>query len=81
MKKPSIKAAAGAVKRIAVAVAKGSKVFVSNVMKQQRIATCQKCPEYFPASDQCGVCGCVVRAKASLATEKCPRHRWPLTNV
>lgn len=46
-----------------------------------RLAACEKCPFYDPAIQQCNVCTCLVALKAQLATERCPKGRWSVTNL
>ena len=70
-----------AVRRVAVAAATGSKVFVGEKLTAQRLEQCHRCPFYLPKTKQCAECGCFVQVKAKLATEKCPDNRWPLTSV
>lgn len=47
---------------------------------QERLAACEKCEFFDPAIRQCNACTCLVDLKAQLATEKCPKRRWPVTN-
>jgi hypothetical protein len=75
------KNAVKALKRVVVAVASGSKVFVGEKLTAQRISICQRCPAFLPKTGQCDECGCFVKAKAKLSTEACPLHKWPLTSV
>lgn len=81
MWKKAPKNAVKAIKRVAVAVATGSTVFVGEKITAQRLDACHRCPFYLPKTKQCAECGCFVQVKAKLATEKCPKHKWPLTNV
>lgn len=46
----------------------------------ERLAACEACPFFDPGIRQCNVCTCLVDLKAALATEKCPKRRWPITN-
>lgn len=75
------KSALKAIKRVVVATASGSKVFVGEKLTAQRIDICQRCSHFVAVRRQCDLCGCFVEVKAKLATEKCPDHRWPITNV
>ena len=77
----AVKNAAGAVRRVTVAVAQGSKVFVGEKLTAQRVSICERCPNFVAKRRQCALCGCFVAVKAKLSTEKCPDNRWPLTNV
>jgi hypothetical protein len=75
------KTALKALKRVVVAAATGSTVFIGEKLTAQRISICHGCPSYLPMTKQCGECWCFIHAKARLATEKCPLQKWPLTNV
>jgi hypothetical protein len=47
-----------------------------------RRARCQACPEAVPCVGNigkrcvCQQCGCLIRAKTALASEKCPLGKW-----
>lgn len=51
-----------------------------------RLRTCWYCDKSQPLTvagvqilgkkEQCGECGCIITAKASIATERCPLGRW-----
>lgn len=75
------KNAVKALKRVVVAAAAGSKVFVGEKIAAQRLDACHRCPAFQPKTGQCAECGCFVRVKAKLSTEQCPLHKWPLTSV
>lgn len=79
--RPKAKTALKAVRRVVVAAVTGSKVFVGEKLTAQRVDLCHRCPHFLPKTRQCGLCSCFVDVKAKLATEECPDHRWPLTNV
>ena len=66
-------AAAG---RVVGAVATGQPVLVDAATKAARLAVCGRCE--LLAGNRCDACGCFVEAKAALATEDCPKGRWPL---
>lgn len=43
-------------------------------MAHKRLSICRSCPyryQYF-----CGLCGCVLEAKAESPDEKCPKDYW-----
>lgn len=42
----------------------------------RRLEACAGCELYDATHGRCGVCGCFVKAKARLATEKCPAEKW-----
>lgn len=46
----------------------------------ERLAACEKCEFFDARMGQCNACSCLVALKAQLATEKCPKRRWPVTN-
>jgi hypothetical protein len=41
----------------------------------KRLAICNRCP-YRTRDNRCTLCGCFVRAKTKVATEKCPNGYW-----
>jgi len=52
-------------------------VFVAPEVVRKRMSACYMCPDFDSEGEQCKICSCFVRLKAELATEKCPKHRWP----
>jgi hypothetical protein len=42
---------------------------------ESRLATCDGCPNR--AAHRCRLCGCFVRGKAALPTQRCPIGLWP----
>ena len=50
---------------------------VSKPQYRERIETCNTC-EHRKGS-KCGLCGCIIAAKARMETSKCPDNppRWP----
>lgn len=56
-------------------------LIVSQEMVDMRTRICHGCKHYDPQSGQCKVCTCVISLKAQLATEKCPKGKWPVTNL
>lgn len=76
---------AAAMARAAKAFAVGDPVFVSPDDWKARLVVCVKCEHFQPATSTtqptCGLCGCIVKLKAWLATEQCPATppRWPPT--
>ena len=71
---------AAAMARAAKAFAVGDPVFVSTEEWKARLAVCVKCEHFQKATSTtqptCGLCGCVVKLKAWLATERCPAGTW-----
>ena len=81
MKRPAyVRNASKAAGRVIVAVATGQGVFVSEKMRADRVATCERCVHFIAQFRQCEVCGCFVDAKSRLQTESCPRHKWAITS-
>jgi hypothetical protein len=74
---------AGAMGRVAAAVAVGAPVLVSEDEQAKRTACCQSC-ENHRADGRCALCGCcagrggLVLDKVKYATERCPATppRW-----
>ena len=79
------KNAAGAVVRIAVAVATGAPIRAPREVIRARQLICLECPECIPWVNnpeihRCKACGCWLDAKYlrkwDLATEACPLEKW-----
>lgn len=70
----------GALARLGGAIMRGEPVRVSAEILATREVTCASCPEWDAAAYQglgkCRACGCTA-LKRHLATEKCPRGKWP----
>ena len=80
MKVPNPWNAAKAAARAARAVVTRSPLTVSQEMVDLRTKICHGC-EFFDARvGQCQVCTCIISLKAQLATERCPKSKWPFTN-
>lgn len=43
---------------------------------QERLDTCEGCPELRKPFDQCAACGCFVKAKVRLKGASCPLGKW-----
>ena len=45
---------------------------------KQREEQCNGCPyqKYTLGIERCGDCGCVLRAKRKIKSEKCPQNKW-----
>jgi hypothetical protein len=77
--------AARALRSLAVWAKAGFPV-VEEATLRQRIAACEGCPLLVKNPDRaiykvvgepvCGACGCLVTAKARLASERCAHDRW-----
>ena len=53
---------------------------VSQSMVDLRTKICRGCEFFDPQFGQCKACSCIIALKAQLATEKCPKGKWPFTN-
>jgi hypothetical protein len=54
---------------------RGRSVLAGPITQGQRFLFCQTCP--YHQDGLCTTCGCLVAAKISLNSEKCPRNYWP----
>jgi hypothetical protein len=80
MKIPNPWVAAQAAARAARAVMKRAPLTVSQETVDLRTKICHKCEFFDPNFGQCKVCSCIISLKAQLATEKCPKGKWPFSN-
>lgn len=58
----------------AAAFFEGRQVLADSSTKEKRLHICSKCP--YLVDGQCQECLCLVRAKAILAEESCPKQLW-----
>ena len=65
---------AGAVKRVTVAAVKGEDILADKLTKEGRRAICRLCDH--SSGSRCDECGCFIKEKTSLLTEKCPFDFW-----
>ena len=69
-----------ALARVTKAALVGDTVFVTTEERKARLAVCVVCEHFQPATSTtqptCGLCGCVVKLKAWMATEDCPADKW-----
>lgn len=79
MKRPNLVNAAKSACRVVRAAVKGEAILLDDGTVKERLAICKKCPFY--SKGQCLACTCFVELKAQLATEKCPKGKWPVTNA
>jgi len=70
--------AAGAAGRVVKAAAQGKAVRVSEEEQNKRLAICKtnQCGQYDSVKNVCKICGCLLKFKTMLATEKCPKGFW-----
>lgn len=48
--------------------------FVSSDLAKHRLSVCKQCPFY--KRGRCQICGCFMRAKTSIESERCPLGKW-----
>lgn len=76
----SVVNAAKAAGRVIGAIVTGKPVLVTPVEQAARLKVCVGCDQFEIATGKrparCADCGCFVKAKATLATESCPRGKW-----
>jgi hypothetical protein len=87
MRLPNLKNAAKSACRVVKAVVKGDALLLDEASIKQRLESCEglpgktpPCSEFDASARQCNACTCLVDLKAQLATERCPKHRWTITN-
>jgi len=51
------------------------KAHSTRLSASQRRALCTPCP-YRTRDDRCVSCGCFIKAKIRVPTEKCPKGKW-----
>jgi len=78
-KAPNLINAAKAACRMVRARFKGESVLLDADTVKKRLEACRACPFY--SDGQCQVCTCLVELKAQLATERCPKGKWSVTNA
>jgi len=66
-----------ALTRAVKAVATGQEVIVSDEEVQRRLLICATC-EFFTGAT-CRLCGCLIKFKTKLTTERCPVGKWGKT--
>lgn len=52
---------------------------VSPEVREERMATCRKCPSYRRSDKRCGECGCFMEAKSWVGGDPdrlCPLQKW-----
>lgn len=49
---------------------------VSPQLQRRRVNICMDCDHLIKATNQCNLCGCLVRKKCALKTEFCPDGKW-----
>lgn len=80
MRLPSVSKALMAGCKVVKAKINKQAVLLDDATVNERLAACEKCPFFDAKIRQCNACTCFVDLKAQLATEKCPKRRWPITN-
>jgi len=64
--------------RVVRAKVRGEAVLLDQASVDERLRVCRGCEFY--DDGQCTVCACFVELKAALVTERCPKHKWSVTN-
>lgn len=54
---------------------RGFRVLCTPEEEEKRWEECEIC-DFRSDDDQCLACGCMIRAKIVLCTEKCPKNHW-----
>ncbi len=67
---------AGAVGRAAQAVVTGNAVIAPKEEYSRRFRICVACEHFHGMHVRCRKCGCKLKAKLRLATERCPAGKW-----
>ena len=49
---------------------------VDPVVRDERMAVCQKCPRLFKLTHTCKECGCFMALKTKLKDATCPLGKW-----
>ncbi len=42
----------------------------------KRMEICKACPHFISLTTMCKECGCIMKAKTTLANAECPIHKW-----
>lgn len=73
-----IKNALKAAKEVTTAVVTNKNIMASADLVDQRRSICASCPSLRQVAglDNCSTCGCFIKAKTILVTEKCPDKKW-----
>ena len=62
--------------RVAVALILRRPTIADELTRNIRDEKCRGCPRYEAAFEQCRECGCFIKLKTLLRTEKCPLGKW-----
>lgn len=79
MKVPDIKKAFASAVSVVKFFCRTGRIRTLDTDKKDRLAVCNACPHVIKVTGaiwQCGICTCVVQAKAGLENEKCPKNLW-----
>lgn len=52
------------------------KIYVDNIVQEQRSATCNSCEFFFAPTTTCKKCGCFMPLKSKLKDVHCPIRKW-----
>lgn len=49
---------------------------VSRAIRKERMDICRECDHFSKTTTQCGMCGCIMPLKTTLAPASCPIDKW-----
>lgn len=61
--------------RIILSILTLERIKATKITFKNRIGQCSEC-EYCINGKRCKLCGCFIKTKAKLLTEKCPADKW-----
>jgi hypothetical protein len=57
-------------------MSKGKNIFCPSNIVNERLSTCNTCPDFVRSTTQCRQCGCFMSAKTRLKKASCPIGKW-----
>lgn len=66
----------GAVSRIVSHIKDNKRVMVEPTEANRRFDMCKQCDLFIESKQMCSKCGCFMKYKTMLLTEKCPIDKW-----
>lgn len=48
----------------------------TRTLRKERMDICKQCDHFSKMTTQCGVCGCIMQFKTTLADAVCPIGKW-----
>lgn len=73
--------AGGAVRRLAEAAIRRSKLTRNAEEVEACMKICASCDQWNSEKKRCAKCGCFSQFKARLSTERCPLNKWPTVDI